>query len=134
MFFFRIPDTPECAALQLKAERESNCDSLSSVAVTSLSDAWKSASPSPVGVLDQLDENMNSTTDESGVPSLTSHVFLPAQCRLVIGREDGSIVLVPATQTIMLHLLAGKHQKYINWPQHQVRYVTTHHGPAVSTV
>ncbi len=42
------------------------------------------------------------------------------QCRLVCGREDGSIVMVPATQTIMLHLLAGKHQRYTNWPQHQV--------------
>ena len=28
--------------------------------------------------------------------------------------------MVPATQTVMLHLLAGKHQRYTNWPQHQV--------------
>ena len=27
---------------------------------------------------------------------------------------------VPATQTIMLHLLSGKHQNFSNWPQHQV--------------
>ena len=42
------------------------------------------------------------------------------QCRLVCGREDGSIIMVPATQTIMLHLLSGRHQKFTNWPQHQV--------------
>ena len=42
------------------------------------------------------------------------------QCRLVCGRSDGSIVTVPATQTIMLQLMSGKHQKYPNWPQHQV--------------
>ena len=27
---------------------------------------------------------------------------------------------MPATQTIMLHLLSGKHQKFTNWPQHQL--------------
>ena len=27
---------------------------------------------------------------------------------------------MPATQTIMLHLLSGKHQNFSNWPQHQV--------------
>jgi hypothetical protein len=42
------------------------------------------------------------------------------QCRLVCGRADGSIIMVPATQTIMLNLLTGKHQKLTNWPQHQV--------------
>ena len=31
-----------------------------------------------------------------------------------------STLQVPATQTIMLHLLSGKHQKFTNWPQHQV--------------
>jgi hypothetical protein len=44
------------------------------------------------------------------------------QCRLVCGREDGSIIMVPATQTIMLNLLTGKHQNLTNWPQHQVRF------------
>ena len=38
----------------------------------------------------------------------------------VCGREDGSIILVPATQTIMLHMLSGRHQKFPNWPQHQI--------------
>lgn len=33
------------------------------------------------------------------------------QCRLVVGREDGSIIIVPATQTVMLHLLHGSHQQ-----------------------
>jgi hypothetical protein len=52
--------------------------------------------------------------------AVTATIFLPMQCRLVCGREDGSIIMVPATQTIMLHLLSGKHQKFSNWPQHQV--------------
>ena len=52
--------------------------------------------------------------------ALTATIFLPMQCRLVCGREDGSIIMVPATQTIMLNLLTGKHQNLTNWPQHQV--------------
>ena len=56
--------------------------------------------------------------------ALTATIFLPMQCRLVCGREDGSIIMVPATQTIMLHLLAGRHQKFNNWPQHQVTRAT----------
>ena len=118
---WRVPDTPECAALQAKAEGAGECEKLTVVSTKSLSTSWDHASPHPVGVLDQLDENMNSAVVESSsTPALTSHIFLPSQCRLVIGREDGSIVMVPATQTIMLHLLSGRHHKYTTWPSHQV--------------
>lgn len=56
--------------------------------------------PSPVGILDQL-------ANVSGEPSikLTASIYLPQQSRLVVGREDGSIIIVPATQTVMLQLL-----------------------------
>ena len=120
---WRVPDTPECAALQVKAEQreEGECERLGAVSVRSLGSSWSGTSPSPVGVLDQLDENMNSAVEGGETtPALTSHIFLPSQCRLVIGREDGSIVMVPATQTIMLHLLSGRHHKYTAWPSHQV--------------
>ncbi|XP_023324405.1 WD repeat-containing protein 7 isoform X4 [Eurytemora carolleeae] len=123
---WRIPDTAECAALQLKAEKDGTADSLYPVATHSVKKSWKSIIPPPVGILDQLDQNMNqqppdlSGDDDENSPALTSHIFLPVQCRLVLGREDGSIVLVPATQTIMMHLLRGKHHKYTSWPQHQL--------------
>jgi hypothetical protein len=32
-----------------------------------------------------------------------------------VGREDGSIIIVPATQTVLLQLLHGKHQQYDGW-------------------
>lgn len=120
---WRVPDTPECTALQQKAEtrNEGDCERLNAVSSKSLDNCWSLAKPIPVGVLDQLDENLNSSMNNAeSCPALTSHIFLPAQCRLVIGRDDGSIVLVPATQTIMLHLLTGKHHKYTTWPQHQL--------------
>lgn len=55
--------------------------------------------PPPVGILDQL--------KTPGEPStkLTASIYLPQQSRLVVGRQDGSIIIVPATQTVMLQLL-----------------------------
>lgn len=55
--------------------------------------------PPPVGILDQLN-----TLSESPV-KLTASIYLPQQSRLVVGRQDGTIIIVPATQTVMLQLL-----------------------------
>lgn len=40
---------------------------------------------------------------------MTASVYIPSQGRLVCGREDGSIILVPATQTAIVQLLQGEH-------------------------
>lgn len=103
---------------------------------TSLSDAWELMNPSPVGILDQ----MANATGEASI-KLTASIYLPQQSRLVVGREDGSIIIVPATQTVMLQLLHFNHQNFsgkyikdkhyyylknkliwknIDWPPHQV--------------
>lgn len=55
--------------------------------------------PPPVGILDQLN-----TPNESSI-KLTASIYLPQQSRLVVGRQDGTIIIVPATQTVMLQLL-----------------------------
>ncbi|XP_023288986.1 WD repeat-containing protein 7 isoform X2 [Orussus abietinus] len=81
---------------------------------TSLDEAWEVMKPPPVGILDQLDSG-----DGYGI-KLTASIYLPQQSRLVVGREDGSIIIVPATQTVMLQLLHGNHQQYDDWPPHQV--------------
>lgn len=73
---------------------------------TSLTAAWEAMKPPPVGILDQLDSG-----DNQGI-KLTASIYLPQQSRLVLGREDGSIIIVPATQTVMLQLLHGNHQQY----------------------
>ncbi|XP_042885896.1 WD repeat-containing protein 7-like isoform X4 [Penaeus japonicus] len=79
----------------------------------SMMTAWAAMMPPPIGVLDQLE-------GEKNPPRITASLFLPLQGRLACGREDGSIILVPATETIMLHLLHGKHQHYHNWAQPMV--------------
>ena len=56
--------------------------------VTSLNEIWANLNPQPAGVLNQLLNNLDSD------PALTATIFLPMQCRLVCGREDGSIILV----------------------------------------
>lgn len=83
---------------------------------TSLSDAWGLMKPPPVGILDQLN-----TSGESPI-KLTASIYLPQQSRLVVGRQDGTIIIVPATQTVMLQLLhvnqlnyAGKSHTYISF-------------------
>ena len=79
---------------------------LSPTLKTSLTTAWEVMKPSPVGIIDQLDVGHG-----HGI-KLTASIYLPQQSRLVVGREDGSIIIVPATQTVMLQLLHGNHQQY----------------------
>lgn len=90
---------------------------------TSLTAAWAGMNPSPVGILDQIEKQ------EPQPIKLTASIYLPQQSRLVVGREDGSIIIVPATQTVMLQLLHGNHQQYDDWPPHQV---LTGHGGRVN--
>ncbi|XP_077293336.1 WD repeat-containing protein Rbcn-3B isoform X4 [Arctopsyche grandis] len=80
----------------------------------SLNLAWAEMNPGPVGILDQLNH-----IDETEI-KLTASVYLAGQSRLVVGREDGSIVIVPATHTVMLQLLHGTHQQFHDWPPHQL--------------
>lgn len=74
---------------------------MKSTILTSLTESWAQMCPSPVGILDQLN-----VFGES-IVKLTASIYLPQQSRLVVGREDGSIIIVPATQTVMLQLLYG---------------------------
>ncbi len=71
----------------------------------SLQEAFDKLLPSPAGIIDQL-----SVLPGSNEPiKVTASVYIPSQGRLVCGREDGSIVLVPATQTAIVQLLQGEH-------------------------
>jgi hypothetical protein len=74
--------------------------------VTSLSlqTAWDRAFPSPPGILDQIERDP-SRSDQR----ITCSLFLQVQGRLVCGLQNGQIILVTATHTIMFELLAGQH-------------------------
>ncbi|XP_071861374.1 WD repeat-containing protein Rbcn-3B isoform X15 [Bombus fervidus] len=109
-----VPEVTTQQLAQICQNDRSTPLSLPPVVKTSITTAWEEMKPSPVGILDQLDSG-----DGHGI-KLTASIYLPQQSRLVVGREDGSIIIVPATQTVMLQLLHGNHQQYDDWPPHQV--------------
>ncbi|XDA88707.1 hypothetical protein R6Z07F_018350 [Ovis aries] len=81
----------------------------------SLQEAFDKLSPCPAGIIDQL-----SVIPNSNEPlKVTASVYIPAHGRLVCGREDGSIVIVPATQTAIVQLLQGEHMLRRGWPPHR---------------
>ena len=106
VILWTVPDiTPEQLS-QINQNDKTSPPALPPTINTSLTAAWEAMKPSPVGILDQLDSG-----DGHGI-KLTACIYLPQQSRLVVGREDGSIIIVPATQTVMLQLLHGNHQHY----------------------
>ncbi|XP_043586882.1 WD repeat-containing protein 7 isoform X15 [Bombus pyrosoma] len=109
-----VPEVTSQQLAQICQNDRSTPLSLPPAVKTSITTAWEEMKPSPVGILDQLDSG-----DGHGI-KLTASIYLPQQSRLVVGREDGSIIIVPATQTVMLQLLHGNHQQYDDWPPHQV--------------
>lgn len=85
----------------------------------SIAAAWKAVIPKPVGILDQVVSILEikifailnflkNVTEGEFCP--TASIYLPQQSRLVIGRNDGSIVIIPATQTVMMQVLHNNHQ------------------------
>ncbi|KAK9511220.1 hypothetical protein O3M35_005820 [Rhynocoris fuscipes] len=105
-----VPQVSNTQLSQIRQQPSAAPTTMEPMMSTSISEAWAAMKPPPVGILDQL---------ESG-SKLTASIYLPQQGRLVVGRDDGSIVIVPATQTVMLQLLHGSHQQYDDWPPHQI--------------
>nr|XP_054508318.1 WD repeat-containing protein 7 [Agelaius phoeniceus] len=81
----------------------------------SLQEAFDQLSPRPAGIIDQL----SMVASASEPLRVTASVYMPAHGRLVCGREDGSIVIVPATQTAIVQLLQGEHTLRRGWPPHR---------------
>lgn len=72
---------------------------------TSLQEAFDTLTHRPAGIIDQL-----SVLPGAEEPlKVTASVYIPSHGSLVCGREDGSIVIVPATQTAIVQLLQGEH-------------------------
>ncbi|XP_013407449.1 WD repeat-containing protein 7-like isoform X2 [Lingula anatina] len=98
---------PEVTEQQMTLVRQESFDRLPAVhpkASLTLQEAWDSLDTSPVGILDLL-------SNEGEKPQqITATIYIPSQGRLVCGREDGSIVIVPATQSVIMQLLDSKHK------------------------
>ena len=63
---WKIPETPECASMQLTAdasESEADLSCLRPVLVNSLDEIWRAVKPPPVGVLNQGQDSIGWKTD-----------------------------------------------------------------------
>ncbi|XP_070792076.1 WD repeat-containing protein 7 isoform X1 [Pituophis catenifer annectens] len=94
-------------------DKETMTEGLPVTTSTSLQEAFSKLHPA--GIIDQLSFIPNS--DEP--LKVTASVYIPAHGRLVCGREDGSIVIVPATQTAIVQLLQDEHMCRRGWPPHR---------------
>ncbi|KAG8181336.1 hypothetical protein JTE90_017504 [Oedothorax gibbosus] len=109
--FWNVPEIQESEVQKVKTGKVPENYPVASL---SLQEAWDEMHPTPAGILDQL------ISAETPNLKLTASVYLPLQGRLVCGREDGSIIIISATQTVLLQLLYGKHQTFEDWPPHQL--------------
>ncbi|KAK2818830.1 hypothetical protein Q5P01_024391 [Channa striata] len=103
-----VPDTSPLQPLSAPAELQVS-------STVSLQEAFDKLTPVSAGIIDQL-----SVLPGKNEPiKVTASVYIPSQGRLVCGREDGSIILVPATQTAIVQLLQGEHMLRRGWPPHR---------------
>ncbi|XP_051906947.1 WD repeat-containing protein 7 isoform X2 [Hippocampus zosterae] len=103
-----IPDSSPTQPLSTPAELQVS-------STISLQEAFDKLIPVSSGIIDQL-----SLLPSKEEPiKVTASVYIPSQGRLVCGREDGSIILVPATQTAIVQLLQGEHMLRRGWPPHR---------------
>ncbi|XP_064472350.1 WD repeat-containing protein 7-like isoform X2 [Ornithodoros turicata] len=109
---WNIHDVSASDIARLKQEAAAAVLALGPTLTMSLQEAWNKMKPLPPGILDNMEEGVEEL-------KLTASVYLPLQGRLVVGREDGSIIIVAATQAVMLQLLYGKHH-HDDQPTHQV--------------
>ncbi|KAH1006250.1 hypothetical protein HUJ05_007000 [Dendroctonus ponderosae] len=116
VLLWAIPDISTAQLEAIRAQAPSQPVTAAATLTTSLTKAWSSVRPDPVGALDQVERQERQSI------KLTASIYLPLQSRLVVGREDGTIVIVPATQTVMLQLLHGNHQQYHRIAAEEVLY------------
>ncbi|XP_069369781.1 WD repeat-containing protein 7 isoform X2 [Paralichthys olivaceus] len=103
-----VPDTSPLQPLSTAAELQVS-------STVSLQEAFDKLTPVSAGIIDQL-----SVLPGREEPiKVTASVYIPSQGRMVCGREDGSIILVPATQTAIVQLLQGEHMLRRGWPPHR---------------
>ncbi|XP_006822881.1 WD repeat-containing protein 7-like, partial [Saccoglossus kowalevskii] len=115
---WKMPEVSEKELGFLKQEQFDTYPVMLPTVSTSLSDLWNSLEVKPPGIIDQLSVKSNQHPDE--ILAVTASIYLPMQGRLVCGREDGSIVIVPATQTAIVQLLQGRHTARRGWPPHRI--------------
>ncbi|XP_072038348.1 WD repeat-containing protein 7-like isoform X2 [Amphiura filiformis] len=125
---WKMPEVSDKELNYLKQEEFDTLPVMTPSAGNSLSDLWKSCRPQPAGIIDQLSVKVGQP-NTTPIP-VTSSIYLPDEGWLVCGRQDGSIVIVPATQTSIVQLLEGPHTARRGWPPHRI--LRGHQGKVTS--
>lgn len=95
---------PEVSERQMTLVRQESFDRLPVLTprcTATLQDIWDKLYQSPSGILDGFKE----VEDRA---MITSTVYIPSQGKLACGRSNGTIIILPATQCIMLQLLENR--------------------------
>lgn len=117
---------PEVTERQMTLVRQESFDRLPALpprCSTSLADIWENLHHPPAGIIDGL-------CDENNQPlAITSTIYIPSQGKVACGRENGSIVIAPASQSIILQLLEIEEFKHRDVP---IKILHGHHGRVTS--
>ncbi|CAH1778713.1 unnamed protein product [Owenia fusiformis] len=111
-------EIPEVDEKSMKLVRQESFEKLPVVpprSNVSLEEVWTSSSSTP-GIIDHVSK-CNDRSEQ-----ITATVYIPSQGKFVVGREDGSIVIVPATHTIILQLLDYKQPKTKDFASYRTLY------------
>ncbi|KAL1443119.1 hypothetical protein MTO96_030434 [Rhipicephalus appendiculatus] len=106
---WNVVDGATCDVARIRQNR--NVGQMKPFLSLALQDAWNEMKPPPPGILDKME-----LPKENNESRLSASVYLPLQGRLVVGREDGSIIVMSVTQAVMLQILYGK-QHHDDQPQ-----------------
>ncbi|XP_055890767.1 WD repeat-containing protein 7-like isoform X11 [Biomphalaria glabrata] len=113
---------PQVSEKQMTLVRQESFDrlpALSPKSSTTLQESWTVGTSSPPGILDNL---MDGVDDDPEV-FITATIYIPSQGKLVCGRNNGTIVLVPAIDCIKRQLLTLNKSSQVT-----PRVLVGHHG------
>ncbi|GFN77935.1 WD repeat-containing protein 7, partial [Plakobranchus ocellatus] len=113
---------PQVSEKQMTLVRQESFDrlpALSPKSSTTLQNAWSVMSAPPTGILDGLCND----SKEEGEVTITATIYIPSQGKLVCGRKNGTIVIVPAIECIKRQLLILNQPNTVN-----TKILCGHHG------
>ncbi|KAK3803272.1 hypothetical protein RRG08_021472 [Elysia crispata] len=113
---------PQVSEKQMTLVRQESFDrlpALSPKSSTTLQNAWSVMSAPPTGILDGL---CNGSKEEGDI-TITATIYIPSQGKLVCGRKNGTIVIVPAIECIKRQLLVLDQPNVVN-----TKILIGHHG------
>ncbi|XP_025115150.1 WD repeat-containing protein 7-like isoform X3 [Pomacea canaliculata] len=112
---------PEVSEKQMTLVRQESFDRLPALmpkVCTGLEDIWNAYEKCSPKLLDGL-------LDEEKPQMITATIYIPSQSKLVCGRENGSVVIVPAVHCVLIQLLCAKNRPRKVFP---VKVLEGHEG------